>query len=208
MAYALRVLLYDFYQGDHLSMLRKYLIQKYVDVEKVEELLGHSPFTYLRGVLLYSVLLFLIYVGYAIWHQYAPEPYVKWVIGVSGLLVFARWIISFLNLYLDCLLLSKDSLTVFLWDGVLEYRTEVLDWSKINVVSHHQNSIWDRIFSKGDIVIQLGNIDFTFNDVAHPKKVASRLLLFKKRYEEEQKLQIEKDLEGDQKKFDILVDAL
>jgi hypothetical protein len=207
-AYALRVLLYDFYQGDHLSMLRKYLIQKYVDVEKVEELLGHSPFTYLRGVLLYSVLLFLIYVGYAIWHQYAPEPYVKWVIGVSGLLVFARWIISFLNLYLDCLLLSKDSLTVFLWDGVLEYRTEVLDWSKINVVSHHQNSIWDRIFSKGDIVIQLGNIDFTFNDVAHPKKVASRLLLFKKRYEEEQKLQIEKDLEGDQKKFDILVDAL
>lgn len=208
MADALGVLFYDFYQGNHLSMLRKYLIQKYVDVKNVEELLGHSSFTYLRGVLLYSVLLFLIYVGYAIWHQYSPEPYVKWVIGVLGLLIFARWIVSLLNLYLDCLLLSKDSLTVFLWDGILEYRTEVLDWSKINVVSHHQNSAWDRILSKGDIIIQLGNVDFTFNDVAHPKKVASRLLLFKKRYEEDQKLQIEKDLEGDQKKFDVLVDAL
>ena len=43
-------------------MLRKYLIQKYVDVKNVEELLGHSPFTYLRGVLLYSILLFVIYV--------------------------------------------------------------------------------------------------------------------------------------------------
>ena len=189
-------------------MLRKYLIQKYVDVKNVEELLGHSPFTYLRGILFYSILLFLIYVGYAIWHQYSPEPYVKRVIGVAGLLVFARWIVSLLNLYLDCLLLSKDSLTVFLWDGILEYRTEVLDRSKINVVSHNQNSVWDRVLSKGDIVIQLGNIDFTFSDVAHPKKVASRLLLFKKRYEENQKLQIEKDLEGDQKKMEILVDAL
>ena len=189
-------------------MLRKYLIQKYVDVEKVEELLGHSPFTYLRGVLLYSVLLFLIYVGYAIWHQYVPELYVKRIIGVMGLLAFARWIVSFLNLYLDCFLLSKDALTVFLWDGILEYRTEVLDWSKINVISHRQDSARDRILSKGDIVIQLGNIDFTFNDVAHPKKVTAKLLLFKKHYEDEQKLQIEKDLEGDQRKFDILVDAL
>jgi hypothetical protein len=205
---ALGVLSYDFYQGNHLSMLRKYLIQKYVDVKNVEELLGHSSFTYLRGILLYSVLLFLIYVGYAIWHQHVPEPYVKWVIGVLGLLIFARWIVSLLNLYLDCLLLSKDTLTVFLWDGILEYRTEVLDWSKINVISYHQNSAWDRILSKGDIVLQLGNVDFTFNDVAHPKKVASRLLLFKKRYEEEQKIQIEKDLEGDQRKFDVLVDAL
>ncbi|MDR0369961.1 MAG: hypothetical protein LBH96_05710 [Candidatus Peribacteria bacterium] len=208
MADALGVLSYDFYQGNHLSMLRKYLIQKYVDVKNVEELLGHSSFTYLRGILLYSVLLFLIYVGYAIWHQHVPEPYVKWVIGVLGLLIFARWIVSLLNLYLDCLLLSKDTLTVFLWDGILEYRTEVLDWSKINVISYHQNSAWDRILSKGDIVLQLGNVDFTFNDVAHPKKVASRLLLFKKRYEEEQKIQIEKDLEGDQRKFDVLVDAL
>ena len=130
------------------------------------------------------------------------------IAGAAGLLLFARRVISLLNLYLDCLLLSKDALTVFLRDGLLEYRTEVIDWSKINVVSHNQNSARDRVLSKGDIVIQLGNIDFTFSDVAHPKKVASKILLFKKRYEEEQKLQIEKDLEGDQKTFEVLVDAL
>jgi len=136
-------------------MLRRYLIQKYVDIKDVEEILGHSPFVYLRGVVLYSILLFLIYVGYAVWHQYTPALYVKWVAGVAGLLLFVRRVLSFLNLYLDCLLLSKETLTVFLWDGLLEYRTEVLDWSKINVVSHRQNSFWDRICNKGDIVIQL-----------------------------------------------------
>ncbi|MDR2189692.1 MAG: hypothetical protein LBP53_00365 [Candidatus Peribacteria bacterium] len=72
-----------------------------------------------------------------------------------GLTIFVGWVISFLNLYLDCLLLSKSTLTIFLWDGLLEYRTEVLDWSKINVVSYRQNSLWDRVFGKGDLVIQL-----------------------------------------------------
>jgi hypothetical protein len=84
----------------------------------------------------------------------------------------------------------------------------MLDWSKINVVSHRQNSFWDRLSGKGDIIIQLGNVDFSFNDVAHPKKYVSKLLLFKKKYEDEQKIQIEKDLEGDQRNFEVLVDAL
>ncbi|MDR0859589.1 MAG: hypothetical protein LBO09_01000 [Candidatus Peribacteria bacterium] len=128
-------------------MLRKYLIQHYVDLKDVEELLGHSSFVYLRGVVWYSVLLFLVYVGYAIWHQYSPDLlYIKRIAGVVGLAMFAFWVISFLNLYLDCLLLSKTSLTVFLRDGILEYRTEVLDRSKINVISYKQDSLWDRIF--------------------------------------------------------------
>ncbi|MDR2415729.1 MAG: hypothetical protein LBD75_03875 [Candidatus Peribacteria bacterium] len=191
-------------------MLRTYLIQKYVDVTEVEEIVGHSPFVYLRGMFFYSLLLFLVYIGYVLWHQHAPELLLtKWIAGVVGLVLFVCWVISFLNLYLDCLLLSKTTLTVFLWDGLLEYRTEVLDWSKINVVSHRKNSLWDNLFGKGDLVIQLGNsVDFAFNDVGHPKKYAAKLLLFKKNYEEEQKIKIEKDLEGDQRNFEVLVDAL
>jgi len=129
-------------------MLRKYLIQRYVDLKGVEEILGHSPFIFLRGVLLYTLFLFLIYVGYAVWHQYSQELYVKWIAGVLGLLLFFRWVFSFLNLYLDCLLLSKETLTIFLWEGLLEYKTEVIDWSKINVISHRQDSFWDKVFGK------------------------------------------------------------
>ncbi|MDR2541189.1 MAG: hypothetical protein LBD11_05500 [Candidatus Peribacteria bacterium] len=190
-------------------MLRKYLIQHYVDLKDVEELLGHSSFVYVRGVVLYSVLLFLVYIGYAIWHQYSPDLlYIKRIAGVVGLAMFAFWGISFLNLYLDCLLLSKSSLTVFLRDGVLEYRTEVLDRSKINVISYKQNSLWDRIFGKGDIVIQLGNVDFSFNDIYYPKKYVSKLMLYKKNYEDDQKIKVEQDLAGDQKNFEVIMDAL
>lgn len=201
-----------FYQGKTISMLRKYLLWRYVDLKDVEEILGHSPFIYLRGVLVYSVLLFVVYVAYAIsqqYPQYQDVPYIKWIAGILGLLIFCKWILGFLNLYLDCILISKDSLTVFLRDGILEYKTEIIDRGKVSVISHNQNSLWDKIFGKWDLLIQMWNdIDFSFNDVAHPKKSASKLILNKKEYEEIKKKKIEQDLEWDQRQFDILVDAL
>jgi len=193
-------------------MLRQYLLGRYVDLKDVEDILGHSPFIYLRGVLVYSVLLFVVYVAYAISQQYPQYqwvPYIKRIAGLLWLFIFFKWLLGFLNLYLDCILISKDSLTVFLRDGILEYKTEIIDWWKISVISHNQNSIWDKLFGKWDLLIQMWNdIDFSFNDVAHPKKSASKLILNKKEYEEVKKKKIEQDLEWDQRQFDILVDAL
>lgn len=193
-------------------MLRHYLLGRYVDLKDTEDILAHSPFIYLRGVLVYSVLLFVVYVAYAISQQYPAYqnvPYVKWIAWILWLFIFFRWLLGFLNLYLDCILISKDALTVFLRDGILEYKTEIIDRSKILVVSHRQDSLWDKLCGKGDLLIQMWNdIDFSFSDIAHPRKSASKLTLHKKNYEEAKKKKIEQDLEWDQRQFDILVDAL
>ena len=177
-------------------MLRHYLLWRYVDLKDVEDILGHSPFIYLRWVLVYSVLLFVVYVAYAISQQY-PEyhnvPYVKRIAGILWLFIFFRWLLGFLNLYLDCILISKDALTVFLRDGLLEYKTEVIDRWKISVISHKQNSLRDKLFGKWDLLIQMWNeIDFAFNDVSHPRKSASKLTLHKKQYEEAKKKKLNK----------------
>jgi hypothetical protein len=61
-------------------MLRRYLLGRYVDLKDIEDILGHSPFIYLRGVLVYSVLIFVTYVIYAIFQQYPQYqdiPYIK-----------------------------------------------------------------------------------------------------------------------------------
>ena len=185
---------------------------RYVDLTNIEDILGHSPFIYLRGVLVYSVLLFVTYVIYAIFQQYPQYQdvlYIKRIAWAIWLFIFFKWLLGFLNLYLDCILISKDSLTVFLWDWILEYKTEIIDWGKISVISHNQNSLWDKLFGKWDILIQMWNeINFAFNDVSHPKKSASKLSLTKKNYEELKKKKIEEDLQWDQRQFDILVDAL
>ena len=193
-------------------MLRQYLLGRYIDLKDVEDILSHSTFIYLRGVLVYGVLIFAVYVIYAIlqqFPQYQWVPYVKRITGMVWLFLFFRWLLGFLNLYLDCILISKESLTVFLRDGILEYKTEIIDWSKILVISHRQDSFRDKICGKWDLLIQMWNdIDFSFSDIAHPKKSASKLTLNKKEYEERKKKKIEQDLAWDQRQFDILVDAL
>ena len=191
-------------------MLRHYLLGRYIDLKDTEDILAHSPFIYVRGVLVYSVLIFLVYIWYSIVRTYySQEIYIKRIAGILWLFIFFKWLLGFLNLYLDCILISKDALTVFLRDGLLEYKTEVIDRWKISVISHNQNSLRDKLFGKWDILIQMWNeIDFSFNDVSHPRKSASKLTLNKKQYEEIKKKKIEQDLEWDQRQFDILVDAL
>ena len=193
-------------------MLRHYLLGRYIDLKDTEEILSHSPFIYIRGVLVYSALLFLVYIIYAVSQQY-PEyqnvPYVKRIAGVLWLFIFFKRLLWFLNLYLDCILISKEALTIFLRDWLLEYKTEIIDRSKILVISHRQNSFRDKICGKWDLLIQMWNdINFSFNDVSHPKKSATKLTLNKKNYEEAKKKKIEQDLEWYQRQFDILVDAL
>lgn len=201
-----------FYQGKQLSMLRHYLLGRYIDLKDTEEILSHSPFIYLRGLLVYSALLFLVYVIYAVSQQYPAYqnvPYVKRIAGMLWLFIFFKRLLWFLNLYLDCILISKEALTIFLRDWLLEYKTEIIDRSKILVISHRQNSLRDKLCGKWDLLIQMWNdIDFSFNDVSHPKKSASKLTLNKKNYEEAKKKKIEQDLQWDQRQFDILVDAL
>jgi hypothetical protein len=51
-------------------------------------------------------------------------------------------------------------------------------------------------------------VDFSFNDIYYPKKYVSKLMLCKKQYEEYQKTKIEEDLAGDQKNFEVIMDAL
>ena len=193
-------------------MLRHYLLGRYIDLKDTEEILSHSPFIYIRGVLVYSALLFLVYVIYAVSQQY-PEyqnvSYIKRIAWVLWLFIFFKRLLWFLNLYLDCILISKEALTIFLRDWLLEYKTEIIDRSKILVISHRQNSFRDKICGKWDLLIQMWNdINFSFNDVSHPKKSATKLTLNKKSYEEAKKKKIEQDLEWDQRQFDILVDAL
>jgi len=191
-------------------MLRRYLLGRYVDLKDVEDILGHSPFIYLRGALIYGVLLFVVYIAYAIVRTYySQDIYIKRIAGIVWLFLFCKRLLGFLNLYLDCILISKDSLTVFLRDGILEYKTEVIDRSKVSVISYNQNSLRDKIFGKWDLLIQMWNeINFAFNDVSHPRKSASKLTLNKKNHDEAKKKKIEQDLEWDQRQFDILVDAL
>ena len=161
-------------------------------------------------------LLFLFYVAYAVIKNLLPDLYTSIPVhywdrgmGITGIFLFIKWALDFLNLYLDCLILSKDHAILFLREGRLEYKTEFFSWNKINTISSSQNGIRNKIWSVGDIVIKLEfDTEFPFADVTNPKKQVSKLITLKEQFMERQKQVIEKDLHEDDQRFNVLVEAM
>lgn len=124
-------------------------------------------------------------------------------------MLFLKWMFDFLNLYLDCLILSKDHAILFLREGFLEYKTEFFSWNKINTISSSQNGLRNKIWSKGDLVIKLDfDTEFPFADVTNPKKQVAKLMTLKDQFLTREKQTIEKDLADDNQRFNVLVEAM
>lgn len=198
------------------AMLRTILIKKYVNTSDIQWIIGHSPVVHLKEAIIMLSLLFLFYVAYAVIKNLLPDLYSSipvhywdWGMGIIGIFLFIKWVLDFLNLYLDCLILSKDHAILFLREGRLEYKTEFFSRNKINTISSSQNGIRNKIWSVGDIVIKLEfDTEFPFADVTNPKKQVSKLITLKEQFMERQKQVIEKDLHEDDQRFNVLVEAM
>ena len=198
------------------AMLRTILIKKYVNTSDIQWIIGHSPVVHLKEAIIMLSLLFLFYVAYAVIKNLLPDLYTSipthyWDrgMGIIGIFLFIKRVLDFLNLYLDCLILSKDHAILFLREWRLEYKTEFFSRNKINTISSSQNGIRNKIWSVGDIVIKLEfDTEFPFADVTNPKKQVSKLITLKEQFMERQKQVIEKDLHEDDQRFNVLVEAM
>lgn len=70
-----------------------------------------------------------------------------------------------------------------MWEWLFEYKTDFFERNKIETVSHDQNSFWDKIFSRGDLLIKLEHgIEYPFDDITLPKKQAEKILKYKSQF--------------------------
>lgn len=122
-------------------------------------------------------MLFIVLNKYIIW------IYLPWIFALFGLILFVKYCIDFLNIYLDGLILSEKGITMFMWEGLFDYKTDFFERNRIETVSHNQNSFWDKLFSKGDLVIKLEHgIEYPFENINSPQKQAEKILKYKSHF--------------------------
>ena len=78
-------------------MLRMMLIKKYVNTSDIQSTIGHSPVVYLKEAFVMIVLLFVLYVIFALLNHTSPAPYWQWIFGGVWLLLFIKWMVDFLT---------------------------------------------------------------------------------------------------------------
>ncbi len=189
-------------------MFRKSIVRKYVDGH-IESLIGHNPSVYIRMVVRNIFMLSVAYgvftIANGIWEGHR---HITTVFGVLWLFLLARFIINFLNLYLDAIVLTPTGIAIFRREWLLEYKTEFFERNKIELISFEQNSLLDKIFLKGDIIISLDyNTSFSFENISNPKKRVSEIMIAKHTNQAPPSFEAEPN-EQDKEKFDMLVETL
>lgn len=70
-----------------------------------------------------------------------------------------------------------------MWEWLFEYKTDFFERNKIETVSHNQNSFWDKLFVKGDLIIKLEHgIEYPFENINAPQKQADKILKYKMQF--------------------------
>ena len=72
---------------------------------------------------------------------------------------------------------------MFMREWLFDYKTDFFERDKIETVSHAQNSFWDKLFSRGDLLVKLEHgIEYPFEDISYPQKQADKILKYKEQF--------------------------
>jgi len=129
-------------------MFRKQIIKNYISGNQPDFVIGHSSSMFIKPTLVVILLLFVLYGIFSVTDYYLDSPYIVWIFVVLGILLLIKYTIDFLNFYLDCLVISPAGMTLFMREGVFEYKTDYFERHTIETISHTQNSFRDKLFDK------------------------------------------------------------
>ncbi len=188
-------------------MLRKQIMKKHAHVEEISYVIWHNASVFVKMTLRTLIFLLVLYVLFVVSDKYIVRPYLPRFFGILGIWLFIKYIIDFLNIYLDWLILSKVGITMFMREWLFQYKTDFFERNRIETVSHDQNSFRDKLFAKGDLIIKLEHgIEYPFENINSPQKQADRILKMKNQYAPA--LSPDKAIAANEEKMSIIAEAL
>jgi hypothetical protein len=182
------------------------ILKKYLEDKEIYQVIWHNTVVYIPTIIKYLFLLGLLYFFSRFIENNIQGVYVPLLIGIIWMFIYIKFVIDFLDLYLDSVVLTHTDIVIFRWDWFLKYRTEAIQRDSVEAINNEQSWILDLIFNKWDIKIKRQEWSYFFRDVTNPSKIANDIVVLKNQLETWE--YNESDTENDIDKFDILVETL
>lgn len=173
--------------------------------EDIIYMISHHILTYLSVIImsiLGIIILFFLYQIISIFSNNLAS-YVVWVLGI---LLYFYFLLNFLDIYLDAVIVTNSSVIIYKWYGIFKSTSDVLFLEAIESVYADQEWIIDTLFNKGDIVLRRAGHENKFDSVYNPNDVAAKLNNILNSVSKES----EEDSEGESKEddFKLFVEAM
>lgn len=183
---------------------KKNILKKYLsDNEKIKKVISHWPWKYISIMLVYTWVLLGCFVSYYYLTQIFQPGYIRRVMWVLGLLSYIKFTISFMDVYLDSLVLTNTGIIIFHWDGFFNVNSENLPWSSVHSITDEKKWLLDVIGNQWDIELKREEELYTFQ-VLDPVKKANIISNIRSQMMSDDDKQSQPQLD----KFDVLVETL
>jgi len=186
---------------------KRQILKKYLGEDVIFHIISHHWWVYIRIILFYVVFLMLWFGLYYLVCDITCNLVIRYLFWLYWLILYLKFVVDFLDLYLDSIILTKQGINVFLWDGILKYSNEAMERTSIEAVYDEQEWLLDMLLNKGSIKIKRIDADYVFKDVYNPPLLSSLIMETKERMLSEKQDSEEKESQSIDK-FELLVEAL
>ncbi|MEF2175267.1 MAG: hypothetical protein V3575_02245 [Candidatus Absconditabacteria bacterium] len=183
------------------------ILKNYVDSDNIHVVIGHDSWKYFGLLLKNSFYVFALFALYVLLTRFLnPNLLMSLLFSLFGLFVYGKFIIDFMDIYLDAIILTDTGVVLFKWDGLFANKSELLHRESLVAVQDTQMGILDIVLNKGNLIMKRSGGEYSFDNVSHPTKRASMILDMQKKMLNERGESEEEQPDLD--KFDVLVETL
>jgi len=191
--------------------IKKKILKKIVDIDdEIVYIVWHHPIVYVPLMIISWIGIIILFFLYKFLVNFFPSfaSYFSWIL---GLLLYLYFVLNFLDIYLDAIIVTKSSIIVYKWYGLLKATTDVLDFDAVESVYADQSWLIDILFDKWDLYLRRAGHENVFEDVSSPNKVASKINELIKEFtvkEEDEKVEEKIEENDKEKKVRMLAEIL
>ena len=150
----------------------------------VLDIVWHNSSVFLASLFRTLFFLLVLYIIYVVLQKYLAWDYLSAFFAFLWVGFLIKYFLDFFDNYLDILVLSREGITLFAWDGILRYKTDFFARERIETISYVQHTLWDKLFAKGDLMITLDHeVQFPFENITRPQKQMAKILDYKSRFQ-------------------------
>ena len=161
---------------------RKYVLNKYISWSDIEYVISHHWRRYIKILMGYFFLLLTLFFIYYKLSYFIENKYFDYFFWLIAFILYIKFVIDFLDIYLDSLVIVDSWVIIFYWEGLFKYNSEFIDWDIIEAIYDEQDGILDILLNKWKIKIKRYDQEYVFDDVTDPSKQSGKIIFYKNKF--------------------------
>lgn len=168
---------------------------------------SHHVLAYFWIIVITFLLITIVFFSFNFFKVFSLT-FASWFAWLSWILIYIYFILNFLDIYLDVLAVTNNSVIIYKWFWLFKSTTDVLEFDAIESVFYEQEWVINVLFDNWDIFLRRASHSNVFNDVHNPSKVVDNINRIIRSSEEKEEKEEENDNIHENDDFKLFVEAM